>query len=107
MEVEDVDQAVQWGVLERAADPRVGALRPVDGEPWWDPVRVVAAGVGVGDQVDAVIGVQVGDVDGVDVEQADVALQLAERAGAEVDEEPEAVVGGAVGGSPPGGGGAN
>ncbi len=38
------------------------------------------------------VGVQVADVDGVDLEQVDRALQRAEGAGPEVEHEPEAVV---------------
>jgi hypothetical protein len=44
------------------------------------------------DEVGAVVGVQVADVDGVDVEQPDRPLQRAERAGPEVEHEAEAVV---------------
>ena len=90
-EVVDLAQRVLGPVLERAAQPLLRVLRAVDRQRRQRRVRVVAPGVGVGDQVEAVVAVQVTEQDRVDPEQADAGLQRAEGAVADVDQQPEAV----------------
>jgi hypothetical protein len=91
-EVVHVEQPVGGRRLEGVADALGRACGAVDRQPRRHAVGVVAAGVGVGDEVDAVVGVQVADVDRVDVQQVDRALQRAERSRAQVDDQAEPVV---------------
>ena len=88
-EVEDVGEPVGRPVVEGAAQPVAGRDRAVDGQPRQRAFRVVAQRVGVRDEVQAVVAVQVRDQDRVDVQQPDVLLERPERAVADVDQQPE------------------
>ena len=79
------------GGLEGVAQPLPGARRTVDGQRRRPALRVVSACVRVRHQVQAVIAMQVGEDDRIEVEQPGVALQVADAAVAQVENEPEPV----------------
>ena len=68
--------------------PLGGAGGSPHGDPRLRTRRVVLAHHVVAAEVEAVVGVEVADEDGVDLERVGVAVQLAERAVAEVEQHP-------------------
>src|SRR3954465_2294805 len=89
MEVVDRGEQVVHRTTERAGDVCLDVTRTVHGYRTGRPVGVVAASVGVGDQVEVVVTVQVAEDDGVDVEQTARALQRTCGAVARVDAQAE------------------
>ena len=72
--------------------PLLGALGAVDRDRVGAALAVpVVAHDEVRAHVDAVVGVEVAEEDGIEVVETDMALQLAEGAVAHVEEQPEAV----------------
>jgi hypothetical protein len=90
-EVVDPVEGVVGPSFERAAQPFAGADRPEERELGLRSRRVVPAGVGVRDEVEAVVRVQVAEQDGIDLEEVAVPLQLAEGTVAGIDHHPEPV----------------
>src|SRR5262249_46898408 len=72
--------------------PRANRLGAIDRQLRRLPARVVATRVGVADEVEAVVAVQVRDEHRVDVEEVADPAEVAERTVPEVDEQPETVL---------------
>ena len=90
-QVRKSNSSVHAGVERQVVGPRHpvgGAGRPPHGDPRLRPGGVVLAQHVVAGEVEAVVGVQVAEEDRVDRERVGVAVQRAERAAAEVEQDP-------------------